>query len=55
MLFALIAVVSWWMVIEDGPSPARLIAAIVTSVGAVIQVTVRGRAARRAVGRPADR
>jgi len=36
-LLALVAVFTWLQVLESGPSRARVIAAIATSVGAVIQ------------------
>lgn len=42
-LFAVLAILSWWMVIEDGPSPARLLAAIAATVGAIIQTAIRKR------------
>jgi len=41
ILFVVMAVVSWWILIEDGPSPARLIAAIAATVGAAVQIVVR--------------
>jgi hypothetical protein len=47
VLFGLMAIISWWMVIEDGPSPARVIAAVATSVGAVLQAIVRRREIRK--------
>jgi hypothetical protein len=50
VLFPALAVVSWWMVVEDGPSPARVTAAIATTAGAIVQgiVHVRGRRLFRA-------
>jgi hypothetical protein len=51
-LFAVMAILSWWTVAEDGPSPARVIAAIATTAGAVIQAVVwaRGGGGRRVRG-----
>jgi hypothetical protein len=33
----LVAIVSWWVVIEDGPSTAKLIVAVAVTAGAVVQ------------------
>lgn len=37
-MLAIVAALSWWMVADEGPSPARLIAAIVTSVAALLEL-----------------
>ena len=40
MIFALVALVNWWIVAEDGPSAAKVIAAVAASVAAAIQVVI---------------
>jgi len=40
---ALVAIVNWWLVAEEGPSAAKVIAAVVATVAAVIQLAVRVR------------
>ena len=54
VLFALVAALSWWAVAEDGPSPARLITAIVASVAAILDLVLpkRRRLFRRSPSRP---
>jgi hypothetical protein len=49
VLFVALAIVGWWVVAEDGASPARLIAAVAASLAAVLQVFLprRGRLLRR--------
>jgi len=37
-LFCAGAVVSWWLVIDEGPSTARVVAAFATSLAAVAEV-----------------
>lgn len=44
VIFVLAAGVGWWTVLEDGPSPARVIAAIAMTAAAVVQVVARLRA-----------
>ena len=41
--FALTAAISWWMVIDEGPSDAKVITAIVTTLVVVVELTVRRR------------
>lgn len=41
--FALTAAVSWWMVVDEGPSDARVITAIVTTLVVIVELTVRRR------------
>lgn len=45
-LFCAGAVVSWWMVVDEGPSTARMMAAVATSVAAVAEVVRMVRIAR---------
>jgi len=48
VMLGVVAALSWWAVVEDGPSAARVILAIVSSVAAVVQaVDPRGRRAAR--------
>ena len=42
-LFALLAVVNWWMVIDEGPSTARILGAIAGTIGAVLQAVAHRR------------
>ncbi len=39
--FALTAAINWWMVVDEGPSNARVITAIVTTLVVVVELTVR--------------
>jgi len=41
--FALTAAISWWMVVDEGPSDARVITAIFTTLAVVVELTVRRR------------
>ncbi len=41
--FALTAAISWWMVVDEGPSDARVITAIITTLVVVAELTVRRR------------
>ena len=41
--FALTAVINWWMVIDEGPSDARVITAVVTTLVVVVELTLRRR------------
>jgi len=41
--FALTAAISWWMVVDEGPSDARVITAIITTLVVVVELTVRRR------------
>jgi hypothetical protein len=41
--FALTAAINWWMVVDEGPSNARVITAIVTTLVVVVELTVRRR------------
>jgi len=41
--FAVAAALSWWTVIDEGPSDARVITAIVTTLVVVVELTVRRR------------
>ena len=54
VLFALVAALSWWAVAEDGPSPARMITAIVASVAVVLDLLLPKRRGlfRRSVSAP---
>ena len=40
VIFAVAALVNWWIVAEDGASPARVLAAVATTAGAVVQAVV---------------
>jgi len=40
--FALTAAINWWMVVDEGPSNAKVITAIVTTL-VVVELTVRRR------------
>jgi heme A synthase len=46
-VFVLLAVVGWWMVIEEGPSAARVLGAAAGTVGAVVQIIARTRGSGR--------
>ncbi|MFH1501633.1 MAG: hypothetical protein ABIG03_01170 [Candidatus Eisenbacteria bacterium] len=35
--FIMAAIVGWWMLVDEGFSPARMLIAIVTTVGAALQ------------------
>jgi uncharacterized membrane protein len=39
----LVAAVNWWLVVDEGPSPARIIAGIVASVAAVLELVLPNR------------
>ena len=41
--FALTAAISWWMVVDEGLSDARVITAIITTLVVVVEFTVRRR------------
>ena len=41
--FALTAAINWWMVVDEGPSNARVITAIVTTLVVIVELTVRRR------------
>ena len=41
--FALTAAISWWVVVDEGPSDARVITAVVTTLVVVVELTVRRR------------
>ena len=41
--FALAAAISWWIVIDEGPSDARVITAIITTLVVVVELTLRRR------------
>jgi uncharacterized membrane-anchored protein len=41
--FALTGAISWWMVVDEGPSDARVITAIVATLVVVVELTVRRR------------
>jgi len=41
--FALTAAINWWMVIDEGPSDARVITAVVTTLVVVVELTLRRR------------
>jgi hypothetical protein len=43
LALAAVAVLSWWMVIEEGASGAKLLAAIATSVGVLLEIALPGR------------
>ena len=38
VMFLLVAAFSWWIVIEDGASPARVIGGVAASVAAVLEL-----------------
>jgi hypothetical protein len=40
---AMVAVLSWWMIIEEGATRARLLAAIATTAGALLEIVLPGR------------
>jgi DMSO/TMAO reductase YedYZ heme-binding membrane subunit len=40
VLLVLLAAFSWWSVIQEGPSPARVILAVATTVAAVLDAFV---------------
>jgi hypothetical protein len=40
---AAVAALSWWSIIEDGAGPAKLLAAIATSVGVLLEIVLPGR------------
>ena len=46
VLFGLAAATSWWIVIEQGPSPARVIAAVATTVVVLLDVFLPNRKRR---------
>ena len=54
VLFGLVAALSWWGIAEDGPSPARVITAIVASVAVVLDLVLpkRRRLFRRSPSAP---
>lgn len=39
-LFGLLAVLSWWTVVEDGPSTARVITAIMATAAVILDVAL---------------
>jgi hypothetical protein len=47
-LFCAGAVVGWWLVVDEGPSTARVLAAVATSVAGVAEVIRVVRTTRRA-------
>ena len=42
-IFALVAVVNWWMIIEEGANAPRVIAAVAGTVGVIVQAVARKR------------
>lgn len=38
VLFVLLAGLSWWSVADEGPSTARVVAAVATSAAAIVQL-----------------
>jgi hypothetical protein len=40
VIFLLVAATDWWIVIEDGATPARVIAGVAASVAAVLELFV---------------
>ena len=41
--FALAAAISWWIVVDEGPSDARVITAIITTLVVVVELALRRR------------
>ncbi len=54
IVFGVVAAMSWWSIIEEGASPARVITAIVTSVAALLDALLpkRKRLLRRSTSAP---
>jgi hypothetical protein len=44
------AILSWWTLVEDRPSPARVLAAMATTAGAVLQAVALARGRRAGTG-----
>jgi hypothetical protein len=38
VMFTLVALVAWWMVLEEGSTPARLLAAGASTVAALVEL-----------------
>jgi len=38
VIFLLVAAIDWWIVIEDGASPARVLGGVAASVAAVLEL-----------------
>lgn len=49
ILMLMVALLGWWLVVEEGASPARVIGAVAATAAAVLQALVPGR--RRLLGR----
>lgn len=54
ILLGLVAAMSWWGVIEDGATPARVVVAVATSVAVLLDVLLpkRRRLLRRSASAP---
>jgi membrane protein YdbS with pleckstrin-like domain len=53
LVFAVVAVVSWWSVIQEGTRPAQTIAAVGASVAVVVQLVIVCMRRRQTEGRSA--